>query len=177
VKRAEREAILKQGVARPETPVEQRQAVELGEDLRGSPVRGRPLPLRLRNFRPTADGYLGALGGPRPYMLRLLEIERLERALEDDLRAAWLELAAECDGDDAEFARRWPAVVEGWSFDEVNDLIERHNRWFPAESRLPMDPRRRDYALVNGRDFRRTPLGPAWALDRFPALLPAAEDG
>ena len=172
MKRAEREAILKQGVQRPQTPVERRQAAELAEDLRSSPVRGRPLPLRLRNFRPTADGYLGALGGPRPYMLRLLEIERLERALEGALGDAWRELALECDGDGAEFERRWSDAVESWSFEEVNTLIERHNRWFPAESRLPMDPRRRDYALVNGRDYRRETLGPAWALGRFPAALP-----
>jgi hypothetical protein len=172
VERAEREAILKQGVARPETPVERRQAVELNEDLRSSPVRGRRLPSRLRNFRPTAEGYLGALGGPRPYMLRLIEIERLEQALDESLRAAWLQLAADCGDDEATFGRRWAATVADWSFDEVNELIERHNRWFPAESRLPMDPRRRDYALVNGRDFRREPLGSSWALGRFPASLP-----
>ena len=40
----------------------------------------------------------------------------------------------------------------------MNDLIERHNRWYPVEARLPMDPRRRDYALVNGRDYRLEPL-------------------
>jgi hypothetical protein len=26
----------------------------------------------------------------------------------------------------------------------VNELIDRHNRFYPAESRLPMDPRTRD---------------------------------
>ena len=57
------------------------------------------------------------------------------------------------------------------SFHEVNDLIGRHNRWYPVESRLPMDPRRGDYALVNGRDYRRQPLDAAWALERFPASL------
>ena len=51
----------------------------------------------------------------------------------------------------------------------MNDLIERHNRWYPIESRLPMDPRRRDYVLVNGRDYRLRPLDAAWALALFPA--------
>ena len=50
----------------------------------------------------------------------------------------------------------------------MNDLIERHNRWFPAESRLPMDPRRGDFALVNGRDYRLEPLDARWVLERFP---------
>jgi hypothetical protein len=53
-------------------------------------------------------------------------------------------------------------------FDEVNDLIERHNLWYPVESRLPMDPRTGDFALVNGRDYRLAPLDADWILQRFP---------
>jgi hypothetical protein len=137
------------------------------EDMRSSPLRGRPLPLRLRNFRPAADGYLAALGGPLPYMLRLREIESLTAAHEHSLAATRERLAAELEPDD--LADAWRAEAERWSFDEVNDLIARHNRWFPAESRLPMDPRRGDFALVNGRDYRLEPLDAAWVLERFPA--------
>ena len=53
----------------------------------------------------------------------------------------------------------------------VNDLIRRHNRWYPAEARLPMDPRTGDFALVNGKPYRREPLDPAWALQRLPPSL------
>jgi hypothetical protein len=31
-----------------------------------------------------------------------------------------------------------------------------------------MDPRRRDYVLVNGRDYRLRPLDSGWVLERFP---------
>jgi hypothetical protein len=51
----------------------------------------------------------------------------------------------------------------------VNDLIDRHNRWYPIEARLPMDPRTRDYVKVGGRSYRREPLDAQWILDRFPA--------
>jgi hypothetical protein len=68
-----------------------------------------------------------------------------------------------------QLADAWRGVAASWSFDEVNELIERHNRWFPAESRLPMDPRRGDFALVNGRDYRLPPLDADWVLERFPA--------
>ena len=67
------------------------------------------------------------------------------------------------------WADAWRELVVGWSFEDVNELIERHNRWYPVEARLPMDPRRRDYALVNGRDYRLEPLDVEWALARFPA--------
>lgn len=173
MRREEREAILRQGVTRPETPRERRAVDALAEDVRSMPARGRRLPLRLRNFRPTADGYLAALGGPLPYMVRLREIAEQTAAHEDRLGDAWRALAAECAGDAASFAARWREVAAAWSFDEVNDLIVRHNHWYPAESRLPMDPRRGDFALVNGEDYRKRPLGPGWVLERYPAELSA----
>ena len=162
----ERDALLREDVARVQTARERRQLEGVAEDLRSSPLRGRPLPLRLRNFRPSADGYLASLGGPLPYMVRLREIEALTAEHEQALAAERARLAAESP---EQFDEMWRDVVARWSFDEVNDLIARHNRWYPAESRLPMDPRRRDFALVNGRDYRLPPLDAAWALERFPA--------
>jgi hypothetical protein len=166
--RAERERISRQGVVKPETPRERRQREALAEDLSSSPLTGRPLPARLRNFRPAAEGYLAALGGPLPYMVRLREIDERTAAHERALAGAWNDLATEVDEPHA-FAERWREIATRWPFDEVNDLIDRHNRWYPVESRLPMDPKRGDYALVLGRDYRLRPLDAAWVLDRFPA--------
>jgi hypothetical protein len=167
VRPEEREAILREDAPRAQTARERRQLDGLEEDLRSSPLRSKPLPLRLRNFRPSAEGYLASLGGPLPYMARLREIEAMtaahERALEDERRRVASEVSPE------QLDQVWREVVSRWSFDEVNDLIARHNRWYPVESRLPMDPRRRDYALVNGRDYRLQPLDSEWALERFPA--------
>ena len=60
-------------------------------------------------------------------------------------------------------------MAERWSFSEVNDLIDRHNRWYPMEARLPMDPRTGDFVLVNGESYRKRPLDARWVLERFPA--------
>ena len=168
MKRSEREAAPRQGIVLPETPRHRRERASLEEDLRSIELRGKPLPLRPRLFRPSADAYLVATRGPLPYMLRLREIERALEEHEARLREEWRLLALVCE-DAAEFEARWVAVARKESFDEVNDLIERHNRWYPAESRLPMDPRRGDYALVNGRDYRLDTLDATWVLSRFPA--------
>ena len=53
----------------------------------------------------------------------------------------------------------------------MNDLIDRHNRWYPIEARLPMDPRTGDYVLVNGEPYRRRPLDERWIFERFPAAM------
>jgi hypothetical protein len=165
---------MRRGVVLPETPRQRRERISLEEDLRSIDLRGKPLPIRTRLFRSTADAYLVATRGPLPYMLRLREIERLTDVHEATLRDQWHVLAESCDGDAGLFAREWTETASGTSFDEVNDLIERHNRWYPAESRLPMDPRRGDYALVNGRDYRLAPLDAEWVLERFPADLTRA---
>jgi hypothetical protein len=157
VRKRERDRVMRQGVVMPETPRERRDLAGLEADVRDSPLRGREIPLRLRNFRPDAGSYLASLGGPLPYMARLRDIDALtaehERRLAEHLEA--------CDGDED----AWRALVHSWDFGDVNDLIDRHNRWYPVESRLPMDPRTGDYALVNGRSYRRRPLDAAWALE------------
>lgn len=165
---------MRQGVVLPETPRDRRERTGLEEDLRSMPARGKPIELRLRNFRPRADSYLAAARGPLHYMLRLHDIERRTEAHEEQLRDAWRSLAAECGHDAAGFARRWRATAREVDFREVNDLIERHNRWYPAESRLAMDPRTGDYALVNGRNYRLPPLDDGWVLSRFPPVLERA---
>ena len=169
MRQEERESILREDVSRAQTTRERRELDNLHEDLRSSPMRGTPLPLRLRNFRAEADGYLASLGGPRHYMVRLREIEGMTADHERALAAERQRLAGSVPHED--FAAAWRAVADGWRFDEVNDLIERHNRWYPAESRLPMDPRSGDFALVNGRDYRLQPLDADWILSRYPAVL------
>jgi hypothetical protein len=107
-------------------------------------------------------------------MVRLREIHELTAAHERRLGEEWARVASECWGDAALFERRWREAAERWNFVEVNDLIERHNRWFPLESRLPMDPRTGDFVLLDGRPYRRRPLDAAWVLERFPPVLARA---
>jgi len=172
VDKAERDAILRQGVVLPETPRHRRERAALEEDFRSIPLRGQRIALRLRNFLPLADAYLAATRGPLPYMLRLHEIELQTADHEERLCGAWRALAEDSGDDDAGFARAWEAMAADWSFRGVNDLIERHNRWYPIEARLAMDPRTGDYVRVNGRDYRVEPLDGTWALERFPPILP-----
>ena len=118
---------MRQGVVLPETPRDRRNLEGLEADLRDSPLRGRELPLRLRNFRPDAGSYLASLGGPLPYMARLREIDALTIEHEQQLAAVVR---------DARLAtpEAWAALARRWDFGEVNELIDRHNRWYPAES-------------------------------------------
>lgn len=158
---------MSQGATRAETPDERRARELLEADLAGSPVTGKPLRQRLRNFRPDAESAVRALGGPTAWMRRLRAIEDAVEQHERQLADAWRALAAELH-DAAAFAQAWQEQARRWSFAEVNELIERHNRNFPAEARLPMDPRTRDFVRINGRRYERAPLDHRWILERFP---------
>jgi hypothetical protein len=155
------EEIIGEWGVRDVTPPSQRERRQLEAELELNPLVGKPLRRRLRNFRAAADTYLASLGGPLPYMRRLREIESETERHEEELAAAY----EEHRGDPA----AWRRVAAGWDFDGVNELIDKHNRWFPAEARLPMNPRTRDYVEVGGRPYRRERLDERWILARFPA--------
>jgi hypothetical protein len=152
------EEILGEWGIRDVTPPSQveRELLEADRDL--NPLVGAPLRRRIRNFRAEPDSYLASLGGPLPYMRRLRQIEEETEAHLAQLAEAY----AQRDGD-------WRRTAERWDFGELNELIEKHNRWYPVEARLPMDPKTRDYVKVGGRPYRREPLDAAWILARFPA--------
>jgi hypothetical protein len=169
----EAKAIMSQGAIRPETARDREERRLLEAELAVSPMKGKPLAQRLRNFRPGADSAIRALGGPTVWMRRLRTIENEVERHAAELGERWLELAAEAD--DAEFfARAWRETARRWSFAQVNELVARHNRNFPAEARLPMDPRTRDFIRINGRSYERQPLDERWILERWPADLRAA---
>ena len=164
---------MSQGATRPETPRERRERELLEADLATSPVRGRPLQQRLRNFRPDPESGVRALGGPTAWMRRLRAIEDAVEQHERQLGDNWRALAQEVE-DPAEFAAAWHELADTWSFAHVNELIDRHNRNFPAEARLAMDPRTRDFVRINGRSYLRELLDERWILARFPADRDAA---
>jgi len=141
------------------TPASAVEREKLLEEVELNPLARRPLKRRIRRFRAEPDRYLPSLGGPLPFMRRL-------RQIDDEIDAATIRLEnAYAERTDAD---AWRRTAARWDFGEVNDLIERHNRYYPIEARLPMDPRTRDFVKIGGRSYRREPLDAQWILDRFP---------
>jgi hypothetical protein len=120
---------------------------------------GEALSERARQRQRSIEAYLRGEALPR-YMQRAAEIDRAVRRHTEALRHAY---------ERADQRERWLEVAERWDFAEVNDLIREHNEWYPVERDLPMNPRTKDYVLVNGHSYRREELGAGWILERFPA--------
>ena len=129
---------------------------------------GKPLSSLARSTQRTVEAYLKAGVRPR-WMERVSEIDHAIAFQKRAFGRRYRSLREECGSDHAMFARRWRAVAEAARFDELNELIDQHNDWYPIERDLPMDLRTRDYVLINGRSYRRARLDAAWILDHFPA--------
>lgn len=140
----------------------------IGRGLEEAEGIGRPLAERTRQRQRSVEAYLKGGSAPR-WMQRIGDIDRGIAEHRRRLARAHRALAEACGDDHELFARRWRARATGWRFDELNELIAQHNDWYPIERDLPMDLRTRDYVLVNGRSYRRAPLGPGWILEQFPA--------
>jgi hypothetical protein len=117
----------------------------------------------------TVEQYLQAGVVPR-FIERARQIEDQTRRHRHRLERAYAWTRAQHEDDPEGFTEQWTRIARGWRFDDVNELIEEHNRWYPAERRLPMNPRTGDYLTIGNRDWRRTPLDRAWILAHFPAL-------
>jgi hypothetical protein len=151
---------------------ETERALDVG--LREAGLKGAPLQRRYYGGPPTLESYLRSAGGPLPYMARLRRIEDETARHERELAAARGGLERAYAGQPERLERVWAIALSHWDFSVVNDLIERHNRWYPIEARLPMDPRTRDYALVRGRPYWRSRLTVEWADAQARAALRAA---
>jgi hypothetical protein len=107
-----------------------------------------------RNFTIPLEERVRALGGPPAYIRRERAIEDLEEGLLARVRGLLESGLVRVDRSD---------VVRDLA--QLNDLIDRHNRYYPAEANLPSDPRTsRMLERVGGRPWE--PLL-AWSIERL----------
>ena len=115
-----------------------------------------------------------AVGGAPAWSRRLKRIHDLTLAATAVLHAEWHTMALKARGNRPRFATGWQQYAARFDFHQVNELVDRHNRYFPAEANLPMDVKTLDYVAFAGADYRRRRLDSAWILAQFPPDLDVA---
>ena len=88
-----------------------------------------------RNFTITLGDKMRAAGGPTAYMTRRRTIEDLE----DELITVVIALVASDDPNAIAAGLARSPIVRRLA--RLNSLIATHNRYYPSEANLPMDPR------------------------------------
>lgn len=115
-----------------------------------------------------------AVGGAPAWSRRLKRIHDLTAAITAQLHHDWHQVATRSRRDADRFAADWQLHAERVNFGPINELILRHNRYFPIEANLPMDVKTLDYVEFGGGDYRRPLLDAAWILAQFPPDYAAA---
>jgi hypothetical protein len=115
-----------------------------------------------------------AVGGAPAWSRRLRRIDGLTDSARAEIESTWRELARSHQGQPVRFAAEWRLRAAGYDFSRVNELIRRHNEYYPAEARLPMDVHTGDFIGPGGADYRRRQLGADWILEQFPPDLGSA---
>jgi hypothetical protein len=121
------------------------------EDDKRPPIEETLAPQR--NFSISTADRVRAAAGPHAYMRRKRHIEDLSASLRETVAAAIARAAC-----DIPAARR---VVEGHApsikaLRELHGLIVAHNRFYPIEANLPLDPVSR-VELDHGRPYKPLP--------------------
>jgi len=144
----------------------------LNEALRGGGVNGSPgAPLRLQSTPMPVDQTLqiGGLLGPPAWSLRLKRIEDGRAALMRTLETAWGQHARRYAGQPEEFARRWRAYIDALDLHPLNTLIEKHNKYYVIEARIPVAYPSGEYVIPMGIEYPQRSVSRAALLDEFPA--------
>src|SRR6201989_1039479 len=99
-------------------------------DLDESAGIGSPLSNLARTTQRTVEAYLKAGVRPR-WMERVAEIDHAIAYQTQAYARRYRALREECGSDRAMFAARWQAIARSARFDELNELIDQHNEWYP----------------------------------------------
>ena len=109
------------------------------------------------------DAYVRALAGPPRYSERLREIDSLRRRHAARLAVAGAQLDRRYGAGDL-LSRARLNLARAWDFGDLNQLIDQHNRRYPIERGLAVDPSTGHDAVPPGSPYPMAPAGVAWAL-------------
>jgi hypothetical protein len=108
-----------------------------------------------RNFSlGTEERVRAIVGGPPAFARRL----RLIEDLEEGIVRAIVELCAEVDAAGVDLEAHARAAAPLRAIERLNELVRRHNRYYPVEANLAMHPRTGEIVDRTGRPWRPMPL-------------------
>ena len=117
---------------------------QIGEKLASQDIpdhiKGKPLRIPQFNFTISLENKVRSMFGPPHYATRARRIETITDKLMKDLT---FEYASMIDryGDAPEvFSQKWKELISSLELDELNNLIDKHNTYYPIEAKLQIDP-------------------------------------
>lgn len=146
------------GRGRVDSPREAAAAARLDREAREGTLAGKPLVLHARPFYLDTTAYLRAAAGPPAWSTRLARIQRLRADLKERVHSAWNEHVAGAAPQAPEAGMAWSCFVESLDLGPINDLIEKHNAYYPLEAGLRMEWPSGRYLVPRGMEYPMSPV-------------------
>ena len=136
---------------------------EFSEDIKGKPIK-----IRQKNFTvPLSRQVQSYLGAPE-YALRARKIEDAIDRLMKELTMSFHDMRDQYSDKPDLFSHKWQQLINGLDLNELNDLIEKHNRYYPVEANLRADPHSGKYLLGGSIWQEKEKITKEKLLKRFP---------
>lgn len=118
---------------------------------------GKPLNIISVNFTVPLEKTIMSYAGIPEYIQRAKLVEEKITKIKSDLKLHYDKLEKKEGNNHIKFNRSWKKILESYNFQEANELINKHNLYYPQEANLRMDFDTGEYLL--GSDiWRKTPL-------------------
>lgn len=117
---------------------------QIGEKLASQDIpdtiKGKPLKIPQFNFTISLENKVRSMFGPPYYARRARWIEDMTNRLMEDLAFEYQAMVGKYANDPEVFAQQWKELISSLELDELNDLIDKHNTYYPMEAKLRIDP-------------------------------------
>ena len=138
-------------------------------------IKGKPLKIPRINFTIPLENKVRSMLGPPHYAVRAGRIENITQKLMEDLA---IEYACMIDkfGENPEvFAQQWKELLGSLELDKLNDLIEKHNTYYPMEANLQIDPDSGAYLSGSVPWQPKEKISVEWLFKLFPPNITKSE--
>lgn len=118
---------------------------------------GKPLNIISVNFTVPLEKTIMSYAGIPEYIQRAKLVEEKTTKIKSDLKLQYDKLEKRVGNNRIKFNKSWENILKSYNFQDINQLIEKHNLFYPQEANLRMDFDTGEYLL--GSDiWRKTPL-------------------
>jgi hypothetical protein len=159
---------IRRGGRRVDSPRERNLASRIDRAIGDSAESARALTIHASPYTLEVTDYLRAAAGPPAWSQRLARIQQLTAEMFELLGFALVDHRARYRGRPLDLQAAWRQYLDSIDLEPINELIDKHNLYYPTEARLRMQWPSGRYILPSGMEYPLPRLSVANLLTQFP---------
>ena len=145
------------------------ESTDIPEDIKGRPLRIPQMVMKI-----PMEKLVQSMFGPPKYALRARRIEDKTDKLMKEITTEYINMVDRFGKDPEIFAQQWKEYIGSLELKELNDLIERHNMYYPVEANLNIDLKTEGFLIGSTLWKPKEKITIEGLLKQFPPNITAA---